>query len=510
MKIILMLRLSIPIFLISLLSFILNVDAAVFSADSSGRDKAVFYSNETIYAYANESVATGSMSVRIYVVSNSDSWGNGTILTPVIPYIAVNTNSSGHIPVTTAWSPDTTAGDYDLVVDANSDGIYNQSIDFVDNETSLGFKILAVPKPTLVFSIGERSPKDHNWDYGNASESVIIQIKLAAGEQDIILSSIDLVAGGSGDDQKGISVIKVYSDSNGNGDVDRLDTLIAFGKFPIDNGVYVASIEDDYTIKNSTTAYILVTYSMGSVLNGGSFNFQIVSASASSISKTKAIISGLPLNSSTKTIVGGPEIPSKNESQSRETCTNFVNQSSCADANCEWCKVDSSCRASGETCPTSCTGAVGLSVEWNKDISIASVSGLANCDNKTVFIKEGSCNGETIASCNVVGSGCSVDFPTVEGEYNYYACIDVDENDIFESSDQTSQLISIQKQTQQQVEAEREPREFNYLYLLIPIVPGIIFLFVVIYSIRRRKQSELSNEYEELKEKWKRKKRYAY
>ena len=483
------------IFLITFLSLTTAVNATVFASDSSGNEKNIFYSNETVYINANESITSGSTSVRVYVVANSDSWDNGTTLTAIIPYITVSTNSNGNLPLTPIWSPDTTAGSYDLAIDANNDGVYNKSIDFIDNETALGFQILTAPKPTLTFALGEKNPANHNWNYTNGSQDVMVQLKITASAQDIILSSMDLIASGSGDDQLGISAIRVLADSNSNGDIDDVDNLIAFGKFLADNGIYFASIQDGYTIKENKTVYVIVTYSMSkSIVDSETFDFQVISASALGVAGTKAVITGLSLASSNKTIIG-PKVAE--EKTDNITCSEYKNQSSCS-GSCKWCANDNSCRNEDDACPTLCNGTLSLSVEQNT----ASISGLNDCENKTLYIKEDGCDNETIVSCNVTGSGCSANLPfPSEGNHTYYACIDFNEDSTFESSEQTSQEILIQQQAQQQVEvSEKKSEESNYLYVIIPVV--VILIIVAVYFLFLRKRKD---EYEILKERWRRK-----
>jgi len=491
------------IFAVSSLLLTANVNAAIFTTDSSGNDKNTFYSNETVYVYGNESVSAGSKSVRVYIVANSDSWTNGTVLTAVMPYSTVTTNATGHMPIALIWNPDATAGNYDLAVDANNDGVYNKSIDFIDNETSLGFQILEAPKPMLLFSLGEKTPANHDWNYSNSSQNAMIQIKATAGKgHDIVLSSLDLIAGGSGDDQQDISLIRVYNDSNSNGNVDDIDTLLAFGKFLTDNGVYVASLQD-YTINANGVVYMIVTYTIGnSATDGETFNFQIISASASNPSGIKAIISGLPLASSNKTIVG-LEAPAEIKTQI-PTCSDYTNQSSCING-CRWCESDNRCRNADEICSIVCRGIIFLSIQQDNDASAVSISGLADCDDKTVYIREDSCDNGTIASCNVIGLGCSATFPSPsEGEHQYYACIDINNDNVFENSEQ-SQVVLVQAQQQTEVIQEKPQEGFNYLYLIIPAI--LILSGIVVYFLIFRKRKD---EYEKLKEKWRKKKQYTY
>ena len=483
-------------FLTSLLLLNASVNATIFAADSNGNEKNIFYSNESVYVSGNESVTTGSKNVRIYIVSNSDSWTNGTTLVEVVSYITTTTDSTGLLPLTKIWNLDTVPGSYDLVIDTNNDGVYNKSIDFVDNETALGFQIFLAPKPSLAFSLGEKTPPNHIWNYSNTSESEMIQIKVANGVVDAILSSMDLVAGGSGDDRKEVSVIKVYVDSNGTGSIDASDTLVSFGKYSVDNGIFTASFQSGYMLKANTTAYFLITYTMRSnLMNGDNFNFQIFSASGIGVSGARATVSGLPLASATKTIVG-PAVPEENTTQNK-TCLSYANQSSCSDISCRWCENDSSCRNSNETCPKICRGNISLSLEYLDGKLKATSSGLMDCDNKTVYIKKGSCDNETVISCDVAGSGCEEYFQSALGEHEYYACIDIDENGIFDISEQTYDIISVQ----QQAEVTREPAsEFNYLFLVIPVVIIIVVAIVVYFLVIRKRRDG----YENLKEKWRR------
>ena len=82
--------------------------------------------------------------------------------------------------------------------------------------------------------------------------------------------------------------------------------------------------------------------------------------------------------------------------------------------------------------PQACSGSVELtlspsSVNPGGSFS-AVVSGLSNCGG-VAYIKDyrGCVNGETLAFCQVSGSGCSVNLnaPTNVGTYRYYACFDI-------------------------------------------------------------------------------------
>lgn len=487
-------NLFIPASVLFLILFSSQVSAAVFASDSTGKVKNIFYTNESIYVYANESLTQSADSVKIYIVSNTDSWSNGTAFTPVVPIVTANTNSTGNIPVTLLWNPGTNAGTYDIAIDANRDGIFNKSVDFVANESTAGLQILEVPKPSITFSLGEKSPSNYDWQYGNVSQSAIMQFKASAGPVgDVIIGSMDLAAGGIGDDKAGISLVRLFSDGDSNGVFDSGDETIAFGKFSSNNGVFQAIPEQELVIKANATSYFIITYAMSnSIYNGDTFNFDVVSVSVSGKSGEKATLSGLPLKSVAMTIKGAPQTSTTNKSEEM-ICYDHSNESSCIIASCQWCAADNMCKNTTDTCTKTCSGSVEFSISKIGETLNATISGLNNCESKVVTISEDSCENDAIISCDVASSGCSVIFSSPsEGQHNYFACIDLNNDTVIESSEQNSHLVVIQQE--QGIKNEPENPEFN---ILLIIVPAIIAVIVLVFLLFRKK-----DKYEELKEKW--------
>jgi hypothetical protein len=164
-------------------------------------------------------------------------------------------------------------------------------------------------------------------------------------------------------------------------------------------------------------------------------------------------------------------------------CPQYTSQSSCPAAECKWCEGDNSCRNIAEACPMACKGSVALSIQNDETKSVASISGLADCDNKIVYVMEDNCEGGALVSCSVAGSGCVGEFPPQSpGAHTYYACVDVDGNGIFETTEQAFQVVS----AQQQVEAQEKK---NYLLLIIPIIliaVGLVIVAVYFLILRKR------------------------
>jgi hypothetical protein len=78
----------------------------------------------------------------------------------------------------------------------------------------------------------------------------------------------------------------------------------------------------------------------------------------------------------------------------------------------------------------------------------AHVSGLSNCNGKTIYIKDDKgCNfGKTICSCISSSTGCSCLFtsPSKEGDYTYYACIDKNnDGDFSDEGESTSAILRV-------------------------------------------------------------------
>lgn len=109
------------------------------SSDSSGNEKNTFNSSETVYVTMP---ATGD-TIRLYIMADQTTWTNGTLLADVSGdgYEELTLSANG-TQVVELWSPPLTNGDYDIVVDKNSNGVYDEGIDVVDSFTLIGFDVI--------------------------------------------------------------------------------------------------------------------------------------------------------------------------------------------------------------------------------------------------------------------------------------------------------------------------------------------------------------------------------
>lgn len=96
-----------------------------------------------------------------------------------------------------------------------------------------------------------------------------------------------------------------------------------------------------------------------------------------------------------------------------------------------------------------CTGELTLELNVNEttpgSLVSASIDGLENCEGYTAFLRESSCSGEEVCKCTVSGSGCSCSFlsPSEEGDHTYFACIDMNDNGVFEDNERVSTTLRV-------------------------------------------------------------------
>lgn len=139
----------------------------VVSSDGSGTERNTFDLSENIYCYAGN--LPTSTRVDSYVVNNKDDWEEGDELSDISGgYETETTGDDGIISTIQLWCSPLTQGSYDIVVDTNRDGEWNEG-EPIDSWTTTGFE--AIPEFTtiaipvaivlgLVFLISRRKRKE--------------------------------------------------------------------------------------------------------------------------------------------------------------------------------------------------------------------------------------------------------------------------------------------------------------------------------------------------------------
>jgi len=282
--------------------------AAVFTCNSTGTEKTIFYTNETIFVASSTNITPSSATVKFYIATHR-TWSSGANLTAAVTTSKdIATNSSGHVPATLMWSPTLTVGTYDLIADVNNSATLD-SEDQLYNASGSGFIVSEQQVPTLTVAKGAGSPPNHDWnaDTNGSQKNVMLQTSLTAGSFDSVkLTSLALVASGTGDDKAGVSIVAVYSDDNWNGQYDQGEPLISYGQYIRDDGIISFDMTDKLTVNaNSTTALIFVytmTGSSGST-SGNTYSFQLASITGVGANTgMQARINSFSINSAVKTV----------------------------------------------------------------------------------------------------------------------------------------------------------------------------------------------------------------
>ena len=105
-----------------------------------GRDE--YTIGETVYA--SGSGFAPSSSVDVYIVEDL-AWSDGMPIPPDLSSDGMNTvptDATGNLTATNVWPPPLVAGEYDLVFDANQNGVYDAAVDCVDHPDHPGFVVL--------------------------------------------------------------------------------------------------------------------------------------------------------------------------------------------------------------------------------------------------------------------------------------------------------------------------------------------------------------------------------
>jgi hypothetical protein len=282
----------------------------VFTSDINGSLKQQFYPTDIVYlAPSTTNITVNSTGVTVYIVYDSNSWTNQTALVDVSGsgYKNLTTNATGYLNTTTAiWASSQRTGNYNVVVDVNQNGVYDQGIDVVFNPSLTGFVIVAPPSPTFTVSVGENNPASHNFTIPSSNnDNVMMQVKMTAGSfEDVKITSMSLIGNGTGDDSKGISAIKLVLDSNANGVYDSTENLVGSGKYMRDNGIAQVTVYDGYNIPLNSTTYFLIVYTMSNASSDGdTYSFQLASVEGVGVyNGAEAKETGTPINSAITTI----------------------------------------------------------------------------------------------------------------------------------------------------------------------------------------------------------------
>jgi len=245
--------------------------------------------------------------VSVYIVVDSNSWSNQTVLHDVrsTGFKNFTTNATGFLNTTNAiWLPILNVGNYDVVIDVNGNGIYDSGTDFVFDPTVTGFQVVPLPAPTLVVAAGENNTVNKTVTLPTSSpQTVMMQIKMTAGSSEAVsLTSMSLWAMGSGDSSKGISLVTLVQDLNQSGVYNPSDPVLAGSKY-FNAGIATLDLSTPQVILPGQSVYFLIVYSLtNSSKNGDTYGFQIITAQATGGTTVDIVNANTQINSPTITI----------------------------------------------------------------------------------------------------------------------------------------------------------------------------------------------------------------
>lgn len=297
--------------------------------------------------------------VDIYVMNDKDNWQNGDPLANYIAKKTVQTDINGHIPNTKIWQNRLKTGNYDIVIDINQNGMYDERLspmclEPIDNNTGVGFNVLR-PGPgngTATGGTGSGGKGDHNYTYGEGDPyNEMLQLAVSVNGENMTGLNLTLSSSGTGNDKDNIAKVDVVWDSNGDGIYQNgTEKLLGSGTYPADNGnltvtISSTNIPDQFFATVGKAEYLLIVYEMaGSAQTGATFSFDVTSLwmrGTDSLADIQ-IFNGYKVKGFTKTVTAaaGPEAPACSISN----CSICTNETNCNNAGCGWCSGDSKCR----------------------------------------------------------------------------------------------------------------------------------------------------------------------
>lgn len=103
------------------------------SCNWMGEYKDVFYLGETVYLYGNG--FSPSTEYNVYVVIDQEIWIDGVPIPERVSGtgLGVSSNTEGHISPIAVWTDPQIVGYYDIIVDVNGNGHYDEGVDALDD-----------------------------------------------------------------------------------------------------------------------------------------------------------------------------------------------------------------------------------------------------------------------------------------------------------------------------------------------------------------------------------------
>jgi len=218
----------------------------IWSSDFLGVPKDVFPPSETVYVTVT---ATGK-NVTLYVVVDQTTWKDGDPLVDVSDGAETLTlNPSPGTQTIQIWAQTPTAGNYDIIMDVNNNGVYDAGTDLIDSELLTGFVVTASPLSQLPTTIWSSDNLGNPKDFFATDETVYVTVT-ATGQQVTLYIVADKTVWNNCDILNDVSdgAETLTLDSRGNQTIQIWASPLAEGIYDIvmdvnNNGIYDAGLD---------------------------------------------------------------------------------------------------------------------------------------------------------------------------------------------------------------------------------------------------------------------------
>lgn len=161
--------------------------------------------------------------------------------------------------------------------------------------------------PVVSLTVGSQNPFDKS-ELPGTTDVPMTQFVITAGANNVLVSSINLVTNGTGNDAAGITSVKLYMDLDSNGQISGGDSLLGTGTFAADDGdVTFGGL--NISIPSNASRKFLTVYSFDAgTVDGDTFKSHIPAAGIiATVGGNPAVMSGSSIVSGgTVTISSGP------------------------------------------------------------------------------------------------------------------------------------------------------------------------------------------------------------
>lgn len=275
---------------------------------------------------------------------------------------------------------------------------------------------------SIVIIRASNDPGSHEWQYDASSSDIwnemLVTERHSTMYEDVFLVSLTLAAGGTGDDSKDILRIELYVDVNKNGVVDSGDLLLASKEpaYSQDNGKATLNIAPRASERIAEESMIIAYVMSQNAPIGKTYYLTFESVK----NDVPAAVKGLPMLSGTTTITGKPQ---------------------------------------------QCSGLLAFAFDPNAvfadENATAKVSGLENCDDVIMNVSKEQCttSAQIQCSCKIANGACACNLsaPGQKGDYTYYACMDLNNNDAISSEEQVSAGLKVKEKENDQPSPDPSP-----------------------------------------------------